>query len=363
MTDVRMAVIGVSRIGLTHAETVAHRTHGARLVAVTTSSAERAAEVRRRCGDVAVYPTLDRLLEAGEVDAVVIASSTSAHVENVERCAAAGIHMLCEKPLALDLEGCDRAIAAAEAAGVKLMVGHMQRFDSGYVEAKRFIQAGAIGVPVIVRAISGDMDPPPASFADLSVSGGLLLDSMYHDFYLSRWLMADEIVRVYTEAGALIDEGVRSVGDVDNAVVSARFAGGALGTMTASRVTRYGCDLRTEVIGDEGAVQVGYFRQTPVRLLDRKGVHHDTPQSTPDRMGEAFVRELQAFVDCVRDDTDPPVSTEDARVTVAVSLAATRSIREGRPVDVEVGRPETMARRKSGLPCSDGGRQRRDKKV
>jgi len=80
-------------------------------------------------------------------------------------------------------------------------------------------------------------------------------------------------------------------------------------------------------------------------------------------MGEAFVRELQAFVDCVRDDTDPPVSTEDARVTVAVSLAATRSIREGRPVDVEVGRPETMARRKSGLPCSDGGRQRRDKKV
>jgi predicted dehydrogenase len=222
---------------------------------------------------------------------------------------------------------------------VKLMVGHMQRFDSGYVEAKRFIEAGAIGVPVIVRTISGDINPPPASFADLSVSGGLLLDSMYHDFYLSRWLMADEIVRVYTEAGALIDEGVRWAGDVDNAVVSARFAGGALGTMTASRVTRYGNDLRTEVIGDEGAVQVGYFRQTPVRLLDRKGVHHDTPHSTPDRMGEAFVRELQAFVDCVRDDTDPPVSTEDGRATVAVAVAATRSIREGRPVEVSLGGP------------------------
>jgi predicted dehydrogenase len=362
MGEVRRAVVGGGRMGVTHAETLAHRTRGARLVAVTTSNAERAGQIRNSCGEVAIYPSLDQLLEAERLDAAVIASSTSAHVENVERCAAAGIHMLCEKPLGLDLEGCDRAVAAAKAAGVKLMVGHMQRFDSGYVEAKRLIEAGAIGVPVIVRAISGDMDPPPASFADLSVSGGLLLDSMYHDFYLSRWLMADEIVRVYTEAGALIDEGVRSVGDVDNAVVSARFAGGALGTMTASRVTRYGNDLRTEVIGDEGAVQVGYFRQTPVRLLDRKGVHHDTPHSTPDRMGEAFVRELQAFVDCVRDDTDPPVSTEDARATVAVSLAATRSIRDGRPVEVELGRPETMAR-KSWLPSSDRGRQRRDKKV
>ena len=293
MSEVRVAVVGVGRIGLTHAETLAHRTHGARLVAVTTSSPEGAVEVRRRCGDVAVYPNLDLLLAAGRLDAVVVASSTCAHVGNVERCAAAGVHMLCEKPLALNLEDCD-------------------------------------------RAISGDMDPPPPSFADLSVSGGLLLDSMYHDFYLSRWLMGDEIVRVYTEAGALIDEGVRSVGDVDNAVVSVRLAGGAVGTMTASRVTRYGHDLRTEVIGDEGAVQVGYFRQTPVRLLDRKGVHHDTPKSTRDRMGEAFVSEVQAFVDCVRDDTDPPVSTLDARATVAVSLAATRSIREGAPVEVKL---------------------------
>jgi predicted dehydrogenase len=359
MDEVRVAVVGVGRIGMTHAETLARRTRAARLVAVTTSSAERAAEARQRCGDVSVYSSLDTLLQAERLDAVVLASSTSAHVPNVERCAAAGIHILCEKPLALGVEGCDRAIAAAEAAEVKLMIGHVRRFDSGYLEAKRLIERGAVGVPVIVRAISGDMDPPPPSFADLHVSGGLLLDSMYHDFYLARWLMADEIVRVYTEAGALIDEGVRSVGDVDNAVVSVRFAGGAVGTMTASRVTRYGHDLRTEVIGDEGAVQVGYFRQTPVRLLDRKGVHHDTPQSTPDRMGEAFVRELQAFVDCVRDGTDPPVSALDARATVAVSVAATRSIRDCAPVEVKVHMsPQTGSNRKPSSP--NKGNLRRD---
>jgi predicted dehydrogenase len=353
MGDVRVAVVGVGRIGMTHAETLARRTHGARLVAVTTSSPERTAEARRRCGELAVYSTLDTLLRAEQLDAVVVASSTSAHLANVERCAGAGIHVLCEKPLALTVEGCDRAAAAAEAAGVKLMVGHVRRFDSGYVEARRLIEAGAIGTPVIVRAISGDMDPPPPGFADLAVSGGLLLDSMYHDFYLSRWLMGDEIVRVYSEAEALIDEGVRSVGDVDNAVVSVRFSRGAVGTMTASRVTRYGHDLRTEVIGDEGAVQVGYFRHTPVRLLDRRGVHHDTPQSTPDRMGEAFVRELQAFVDCVRDDTAPPVNTIDARAAVAVGVAATRSISDGRPVNVDLGRPEMRSREGVLASCDD----------
>ena len=103
MDEVRVAVVGVGRIGLTHAENLAHRVRGARLVAVTTGKQERADEARRRCGDVTVYPTLDALLaEAKGLDAVVISSSTSAHADNVEQCAAAGLHMLCEKPLALN---------------------------------------------------------------------------------------------------------------------------------------------------------------------------------------------------------------------------------------------------------------------
>jgi scyllo-inositol 2-dehydrogenase (NAD+) len=336
MDELRVAVIGVGRIGLTHAEHLARRVRGARLVAVTTSRAERADAVRQACGPVPVYATLDALFDGEHLDAAVIASSTSAHLDNVERCAAAGIHMLCEKPLALSVEHCARAIATASEAGTALMVGHVRQFDSGSIEAKRLIDSGAIGAPVIYRSISGDMDPPPPDFADLRVSGGLILDSMYHDIYLGRWLMGDEIVRVYGEGGALIDDGVRSVGDVDNAVVSVRFANGAMGTLTASRVTRYGHDLRGEVIGDEGAVQIGRFRHTPIRLLDRRGVHHDMARTTPQRMGEAFVTMLQAFVDCVRGGTDPPVRTRDAQATVAVAIAARNSICSGTAVDIDV---------------------------
>jgi predicted dehydrogenase len=334
--QVRIAVVGVGRMGSTLAEHLGRRVHGSLLVGVTTSRPERADAVRRSCGDVAVYPAVAALLSDQKLDAVVIASSTSAHVENVEQCAAAGVHILCEKPLALTVDDCTRAVTAAVQAGIKLMIGHVRQFDSGYLEAKRLIEDGAIGTPVVYRALSGDTDPPPPSFADLTVSGGLILDSMYHDIYLGRWLLDDEIVRVYGEGAALIDEGVRSVGDVDNAVVSVRFAGGAMGTLTASRVTRYGHDLRGEVIGDGGSVQIGRFRQTPVRLLDRAGIHHDMAMTTPDRMGEAFVTELQAFVDCVREDTEPPVSTTDGIATVAVAVAATRSIHEGKPIDVEL---------------------------
>jgi len=332
--DLRIAVVGVGRMGITHAENLARRVRGARLVAVTTSSDERASEVHQCCGDVAAYPSLEALLAAEKLDAVCISSSTSAHADNVERCAAAGLHIFCEKPLALTLADCDRAIAAVELAGTKLMMGHVRRFDSGHVEAKRFIEAGAIGQPLVFRSISGDTDPPPPSFADPAVSGGLILDAMYHDIYLSRWLLDDQVLRAYAEGGALVDKGVGSVGDVDNAVVTLRFAGGAMGTLFVSRTTRYGHDLRVEVIGDEGAVQIGRFRQTPVRLLDRQGVHHDMPRITPDRLGDAFVTELQSFVDCLTQGLEPPVTGRDSRDVVAVGIAATRSLHEGKPMDV-----------------------------
>jgi predicted dehydrogenase len=333
MSQVRFAVVGAGRMGLTHAENLARRIHGAQLVAVTTSDGQRAREVRRRCGDsVAVHPDLDSLLAAEELDAVCISSSTSAHAANVGQCAAAGLHIFCEKPLALTLEDCDRASTAVEKAAVKMMVGHVRQFDAGHIEAKRLIVSGAVGRPLVFRAISGDTDPPPPSFADPAVSGGLLLDAMYHDFYLSRWLLDDEVMRVYGDGGALVDQAIGAVGDVDNAVVTLRFVRGALGTLYASRTTRYGHDLRVEVIGEEGAVHIGRFRQTPVRLLDRHGVHHDMPWTTPDRLNEAFVTELQTFVDCVAHDIEPPVTGRDSRTIIAMGLAATRSMHEGRPI-------------------------------
>jgi predicted dehydrogenase len=337
LNEVRIAVVGVGRIGLTHAENLARRVLGVRLVAVTTSNEARAQEARRRVGDVIVYPTLEALLRSERLDAVCISSSTSAHADNVVACAEAGLHIFCEKPLALTLDDCERAIAAAERAGVKLMMGHVRRFDAGHMQARAHIAAGAIGHPVMFRAISGDVDPPPPAFADPAVSGGLILDALYHDLYLAPWLMDDRVARVYAEGEALVDAAIGAAGDVDNAVVTLRFQGGALGSLYVSRTTRYGHDLRVEVIGDEGAVQIGRFRHTPVRLLDRRGVHHDMARTGPERFGGAFVAELQAFVDCLIQGLEPPVTGRQSLSTVALGLAATQSLHNGYPVQLQKG--------------------------
>ena len=339
MDQLRLAVIGVGRIGQVHAENLAQRVQGAQLVAATTGKPQRAAEVRRRCGDIAVFSSLTDLLSHGpQLDGVVIASSTSAHLENIKACARAGLHIFCEKPLALSLGDCDAAIAAVEAAGVSLMLGHVRQFDAGYRAAKARIDAGDIGRPIVFRAIAGDQDPPPPSFADPNVSGGLITDAGYHDLYLARWLLGDEIVRAYAEGEALVDPAIGAVGDVDNAIVDFRFAGGALGTLFVSRTTRYGHDVRVEIIGVEGARHVGYLRRTPLNLLTRQGVLHDVVPDTAARYAEAFVTELQAFVDSVRNHEPPPVSGADGRTALAIGLAASRAMREKRPVSLaEIG--------------------------
>jgi predicted dehydrogenase len=328
----RVAVIGVGRIGVVHAENIAHHVQGAELAAITTSDPARAEEAQRRCREVPVYASVEDLLNDAKLDAVVIASSTSAHLANVKDCASVGLHIFCEKPLALSLEDCDAAISSVEDAGVALMVGHVRQFDSGYMRAKHVIEKGEIGTPIVFRAIAGDQDPPPPGFANPSVSGGLIVDAGYHDLYLARWLMGDEIVRVYAEGDALVDPAIGEVGDVDNAIVDFRFAGGGLGTLFVSRTTRYGHDVRVEVIGQEGAVHVGTLRQTPMNILTRAGVRHDVIPDTAARYADAFVTELQDFVDHILQGKQPPVTGEIARDALEVGLAARQSLHEGQPV-------------------------------
>ena len=117
-------------------------------------------------------------------------------------------------------------------------------------------------------------------------------------------------------------------------------------------MTRYGHDLRGEVLGDEGAVQVGSLRRRPLLLLDRDGVHHDTVHTTDQRMGDAFGVMLQAFVDCVRRSASPPVTAADARATLAVAIAATRSVHTGSPVDVDSGEAKRVPERASRTTIS-----------
>jgi predicted dehydrogenase len=148
--------------------------------------------------------------------------------------------------------------------------------------------------------------------------------------------MGDEVKRVYTEGGTLAFPQLNTVGDIDNAIVNMLFRGGGLGNVEVSRNALYGYDIRTEVLGTEGSVQIGYYRQTPLLVLTKQGISHDMVPYIIERFGEAYLAQIVDFVNRVLNDQPPAVGGFDARAALEIALAATQSYQEARPVEVPI---------------------------
>lgn len=341
--SVRIGLIGAGRMGATLARHLAFEVDAAELLAIADPDVERAAEAAHLLGVPHTYGDLEEMLARDDLEAVVVATPTNTHAEVIVAAAAAGKHVFTEKPLALTLEGCDEAIAAVEASGRKMHVGFMRRFDAAYMSAKEKIDAGAIGRPVLFKAVGRDSWRPPVEFARRENSGGLIMDMGIHDFDAARWLMDSEVVRVYTEGDCLLYPELREADDVDNAVINLRFANGAIGNVETSRSGLYGYDIRTEVVGTEGSLMIGTLQQTPTLLLTGKSVAHDTFPGFMERFADAFAAEMKDFAQAILEDREPAVGGVDARAATAISVAATRSLDEGRPVLVSEVAASTAA--------------------
>ena len=329
---ITIGLIGAGRMGQVFGHHLAFTVSGVKLVAVADVNAAQAAEVAARYGAESSYADYQALLERKDIDAVVIATPTNTHVEVVKAATAAGKHIFCEKPLALTLAGCDEAIAATNAAGVKFQVGFMRRYDPAYAAAKEKIDTGVIGTPVMFKSIGRDPKRTSLEFARRANSGGLIADMAIHDFDLARWLMNSEVLRVHSEGGCLVFPELQDAGDIDNAVVNLKFVNGAVGNVDVSRNAVYGYDIRTEVLGSKGGLQIGQLQQTPLLVMTTEGVTHDTVPYFMERFPEAYAGEIRDFVDCIQTDRIPSVSGHDARAATAIGIAATRSLDEGRPV-------------------------------
>ena len=332
-----VAVIGLGRMGQIYSRHLAQRIPQARLVAIADVIEERAAALVEELGVDAWSTDYRDILADKAIRAVFVTSPTSTHREVVIAAAQAGKAIFCEKPIALNLEDTDAMLAAIDANGVMFQAGFMRRFDAGYVAAKQRIEAGVIGKPVTFKSIGRDPFCPDLEYAKPSVSGGLILDMAIHDFDLGRWLMADEVKRVYTEGGTLAFPQLNTVGDIDNAVVNMLFEGGALGNVEVSRNALYGYDIRTEILGTEGGVNVGYYQQTPLLVMTRQGISHDMVPYIIERFGDAYLAQSVDFVERVIDGRDPAVDGHDARAALEIGLAATQSYHEARPVELTRG--------------------------
>lgn len=332
-----VGLIGTGRIGRVHAENLAYRIPQANLTTVTDAILESAQKCAADFHIPTVAPTAQAIFDDASIDAVIICTSTDTHAQLIVQAAQAGKHIFCEKPIALNLQKIDHALEAVENAGVKLQIGFNRRFDPNFKQARELVAAGKIGVPHIVRITSRDPAPPPLEY--IKVSGGIFLDMTIHDFDMARFLIGDEIEEVFAAGGVLVDPAIGQAGDIDTAVVTLRYAGGAIGTIDNSRRAVYGYDQRVEVFGSEGGVVVSNNTPHNAVYSNAQGVQSALPlYFFLERYTEAYVAEMKAFIEAIQTDTPPPVAGMDGRIPVVIGLAAWKSYQENRPVKIsEIG--------------------------
>jgi len=147
--------------------------------------------------------------------------------------------------------------------------------------------------------------------------------------------MGAEVERVYSEGGLLAYPQLAEAGDIDNAVVNLRFENGTIGNIEVSRNAVYGYDIRTEVLGTEGGLNIGYYQQTPLLIMKKGGqISHDMVPYMIERFGPAYHAQASDFVDRVLQGQDPAITGQDGRGSLLIGLAATQSYHTGQPVKV-----------------------------
>jgi myo-inositol 2-dehydrogenase/D-chiro-inositol 1-dehydrogenase len=330
---VRFALLGCGRIGAMHADTIAAHPEASLVAAFDVAeAAARAVAARHGCRAAA---SAAEALEAGDVDAVLIASSTDTHVDLITQSAEAGKAVLCEKPIDLDIakvEACWSRIGHLQPV---VQIGFNRRFDPSFAAVRKAIDRGEIGAVRQVLITSRDPDIPPVDY--LRVAGGLLRDMTIHDFDLARFLLPEEPCAVSAMASALIDDRVRELGDHDTAMILLGTPGGAQCCITNYRRAVYGYDQRIEVVGEKGMVKAENRRATTVErwTTERTAAKDPLLHFFIERYREAYVAELDAFIRAVRDGAPVPVGFADGRKALLLANAAYESLRTGRTVALE----------------------------
>jgi myo-inositol 2-dehydrogenase / D-chiro-inositol 1-dehydrogenase len=333
MDEVGVALVGAGRMGAFHAETVARRLPGARLVSVADPSPGAAERLVGTLGAGRACTDPEQVWNDPAVDAVVIGAPARAHADRVVAAAGAGKGIFCEKPMAVTVAEADRAIDAARAAGVVLQVGFNRRFAPDWQAARALLDDGRLGTPRLLRSVTRD----PGGFDPARVPPDtIFLETLIHDFDTLCFLNPGAApVEVHAVADALVEPDWRDRGLLDTAVVVIRFDNGAIAVAEACFEAAYGYDVRGEVLGSGGMVQAGDGRRTGLVLSAAAGRVVETVRSDQELFADAYTAELAAFVHAVGTGTPAPVTGEDARTALSIALAAAQSVRTGRPVRIE----------------------------
>ncbi|KOH46613.1 inositol 2-dehydrogenase [Sunxiuqinia dokdonensis] len=333
MKKLKVAVAGLGRIGKIHLKNLCRNFPEVEVVAVMDVLDESKAiadefNVPNFVGD------FDELLVVPGVDVVVICSPTDTHADYTIKAAKAGKQIFCEKPLDLSLDRVQEVLDVVNKSGVKLMLGFNRRFDPEFKKIRQLVESGAIGESQIIKITSRDPGPPPVSY--IKVSGGMFLDMTIHDFDMARFISGKQVKEVFAKAAVMVDPEIGKAGDVDTAVITLTFDDGSMAVIDNCRKAVYGYDQRLEVFGSKGMAQAENNFPNNHKLYTQSGVSGDLPlHFFLERYDASYVQEMKEFIDALVSNSEMPVDGNDGLLSIAIGLAAKKSLAEGRPVKIE----------------------------
>ncbi|MBZ9756834.1 inositol 2-dehydrogenase [Mesorhizobium sp. ESP6-5] len=329
----RIAVLGCGRIGQMHAANVARHPRST-LAAVFDLNSEAAEKVAAAQG-VKAAASAEDIFASDMVDAVLIATATPTHADYIEMAVAAGKAVLCEKPIDLSLARVEACAANIGETKIPIQLGFNRRYDPGHSAARTAMLAGDIGELHQVIITSRDPSLPPRAY--LEAAGGLFRDMTIHDFDLARFMLGEEPTEVFALANALIDPALgKELDEVDSAMFILRTASGKQCHINNSRTAVYGYDQRVELIGSAGMLLSDNRKPHELRRFTGTAAEASQPYQFffLERYQEAFMAEIDGFVDCVEKGAVPLASFEDGRRALILAEAAYKSMKEGRLVRV-----------------------------
>jgi myo-inositol 2-dehydrogenase/D-chiro-inositol 1-dehydrogenase len=325
---ISIGLLGCGRIGEVHARSLL-RLEGARLAAVSDAVPEAAQRIAARTG--AETRDTEAIIAARDIDAVIVATPTTLHYDQLHALAAAGKAILCEKPIDLSSERADECRRAVEAAGVPFMTAFNRRFDPHFSHLVARLRDGAIGEVEMVLITSRDPAPPPIPY--IEASGGLFRDMTIHDFDMARHLLGEEPVEIHATGSCLVDPAIGAAGDIDSAAVTLRTASGRLCQIGNSRRATYGYDQRIEVHGSGGMLAAANERETLVTEAGEAGfLTSPNRHFFLQRYEAAYLAEMEHFVRALAEGRAPEPGIADGVAAQRLADAAARSLKEGRPV-------------------------------
>lgn len=294
-----------------------------RVKAICSRSRDKAEKMAEEWG-ANVYESLEEMLDEESIDAVDICTPTSTHRHMVETAAAYKKHVICEKPMATNEEDAEAMIESCRRAGVILMVAHVVRFNKKFLSARNLLLDGSLGKPGVVRISRVGEFPKWSSWYSNEAPGGTLLDLAIHDFDYLRWCLGP-VQRVFSR---------QVVGDsLDHSLTLLRFASGAMAHVESSWAYPSGTELQVslEIAGSNGVAQFERQKSYPVYTFREGITSADNPLTK-----NSYVRQLEHFIDCIRNNQSPLTSGEEGLESLRISLAAIQSATTGMPIELEV---------------------------